>query len=204
MGGHNGGEVASQKGVEFFCRYAQENVPAHDFLTFMAQAVQFANSRVFALSQADPELSGMGATFSALVVDQGTAWIAHVGDSRVYSVKAGQISQLTVDHTFVNEMVRAGRLTEAEARTHPRRNIITRALGSHDEVAVDTYAHPLAAGEVLVLCSDGLTNMISDEELLALAAQPADPEARVSELINLSNQHGGVDNISVVLVDLER
>ncbi|MDR1532122.1 MAG: Stp1/IreP family PP2C-type Ser/Thr phosphatase [Clostridiales bacterium] len=216
MGGHRSGEVASQNAVELFRCYVLDNrrhnswqsqtegLQEDKLLDYMISGVNYANNAVYELSLTSFDLSGMGATFSACVIWDGRVYIAHVGDSRVYAAGGGKISQLTIDHTYVNEMVRSGRMNESEAKTHPKRNIITRALGVDPDLEVDGYVVPLDNTDIILLCSDGLSNMLTDEELCAVVVQNTDAERKVDELITLSNQRGGMDNISVVLVDMKR
>lgn len=208
MGGHNAGEIASGRSIGFFCGYV-ENAGRQsgqgDILDILVEGVTAANKTVYELSLSSGALSGMGATFSACVVAGGKLYAAHVGDSRVYIARPGQngrpgeLTQVSSDHTFVNEMVKAGEITKEQAKTHPRRNIITRALGIDAAVNVDGIVADVYAGDFLLICSDGLSNMVPDEALLRLALSEPSVEEKCGKLIELAKQNGGEDNISVVL-----
>jgi protein phosphatase len=137
------------------------------------------------------------------VVSGSKAYIAHVGDSRVYMVSAGRIEQLTIDHSYVNELVRAGQITEQIARNHPRKNELTRVLGVEPRAKIDGIVMD-ASGDYLLVCSDGLTNMLTDEEILGIVDGAGSLEAKTRNLIDAANNNGGLDNISAVLADLRR
>ena len=143
----------------------------------------------------------MGTTVVLAYIQGRRAYIGSVGDSRAYLVRGGRIMQLTDDHTFVNEQVRAGTLSPAEARRHPARNILTRAVGSQDEVEADLVEQDLEAGDLLILCSDGLTTMVDDHDILdVVRRQGGDPDRGCQALINLANERGGDDNITAILI----
>ena len=163
-------------------------------------AVRLAGKRIYDLAQAEPEYRGMGTTAVILVFLNGMAYLAHVGDSRGYLIRGGEITQRTEDHSWVNEQVMAGYLSDEQARTHPLRNVVTRALGGEAEVEVDIREVPVQPGDIFVLCSDGLTGMLRDEEILALLRQQPDLQAACQSLIDAANARGGADNITVVLV----
>ena len=204
MGGHRAGEVASQKAVRFFCDYARSKTCSPDeLLDFLISAVGYANEKVYEMSMREHSLYGMGATFSACVVSGAKLYIAHIGDSRVYLVSDGRISQLTIDHSYVNELVRAGRITENDARNHPRKNELTRVLGVEPGAKIDGIVYDADDG-VVVLCTDGLTNMLTDDEILMYIEERGSLETRTRRLIAAANENGGLDNISVILADLRR
>jgi protein phosphatase len=204
MGGHRAGEVASQKAIKFFCEYVcSRNSAPDELLDFLVSAVDYANDKVYDMSLRDHSLYGMGATFSVCAVSGGKLYIAHIGDSRVYLAADGRISQLTNDHSFVNELVRAGRLTEAAARSHPRKNELTRALGVEADEHIDGIVYEANSG-FLLLCSDGLTNMLTDGEILRIIKKEDTLEMKVRGLITAANENGGKDNISAILADLRR
>lgn len=202
MGGHNGGDVASRRAVATFCAYIQKSAAAPDgWLDLLVAAAGEANRIVFRDSIADPALSGMGTTLTACVIGGGKCEVVHIGDSRAYMITADRITQLTNDHSYVNEMVKAGQLTPSQAREHPKRNILTRVLGTGPDMDADGYVRALTPNATILLCSDGLTNMLTDEAIGDAAAADMDITARVRLLIDEANRHGGLDNISVVLID---
>src|SRR5271163_4678025 len=200
MGGAQAGEVASRIAVDSFDPGLQDPSEPELALATLAQA---ANARIHELSHANAEQAGMGTTLTAAYVGEEEVAIAHVGDSRAYCLRAGQLLRLTDDHSLVDELMRQGRLTPEEAVEHPQRSVITRALGPEDAVDVDTRSFRARAGDVYLLCSDGLTTMLGEAELLAvLLAHPRLSDAGEA-LIAAANHAGGRDNITVVLLRLE-
>jgi len=195
MGGHRAGEVASAVAIESL-RAAYVGGQRLD------EAVEAANAAVFAKAADDDALRGMGTTLTAVALeDDRTALLGHVGDSRAYLMRDGTVTQVTDDHSLVEQLVREGRLSPEEAQNHPQRAIITRALGVDAEVEVDTYRVDLKAGDRLLICSDGLTNMLSDETIAVTLRRHADPQQAADTLIDMANQAGGDDNITVVILD---
>ncbi len=200
MGGAQAGEVASRIAVESF-QLGLEN--ASDPELALADLALAANSRIHELSHANAEQAGMGTTLTAVYVGEQDVAIAHVGDSRAYCLREGQLLRLTDDHSLVDELMRQGRLTPEEAVEHPQRSVITRALGPEGTVEVDTRSFVARAGDVYLLCSDGLTTMLSEQQIAAaLIANPRLREAGEA-LIAAANDAGGRDNITVVLIRLE-
>lgn len=197
MGGHNAGEVASQAAVSEI-QHAYYQASSADPATRLSQAVHSANQAVHKLAQEDAHHQGMGTTVAAAVVHDRDLWVANVGDSRVYLVRSGQIRQITRDHSWVEEQVRAGVLTPAQARIHPQRNIITRAIGTSVRVEADFFTGTLQEDDVLVLCSDGLTGHLVDPEILEVVRQSA-PDQAARRLVELANARGGLDNITVIV-----
>ena len=169
MGGHKGGDVASQLALETI-----EGEPAAD----LAQRLRDANAAVFERSQSDRSVTGMGTTVTAVVVKGTSALFAHVGDSRAYLLRAGDLRQLTDDHTLVARMVKTGEITEAEAEVHPHRSVLTRALGTEPDVIVDEFDVALTDGDRLLLCSDGLTGMVTEEQIVAILSAAPEPAGR--------------------------
>jgi len=200
MGGAQAGEVASRIAVESF----QPGLPdASEPELALAALARDANTRIHELSHANAEHAGMGTTLTAVYVGEREVAIAHVGDSRAYCLRDGQLLRLTDDHSLVDELMRQGRLTPEEAVEHPQRSVITRALGPEGMVEVDTRSFRGRSGDVYLLCSDGLTTMISEEQIVStLVAHPRLPEAGEA-LIAAANDAGGRDNITVVLVRLD-
>ncbi len=202
MGGHRGGEVASAEALDAL----RDAFHGSDLDELMA-AVQSANQSVFDKAQADPELSGMGTTLCAVALIRGESGqslgVVNVGDSRVYLHSGGQLTQLSEDHSFVEALVRDGRLTRAQADVHPQRNVLTRALGIEPEVQIDAWLVTPRSGDRFLLCSDGLFNEMSDDELADVLAANSDPSAAAIELVARANASGGRDNITCVIVDVE-
>src|SRR5271163_4526867 len=200
MGGAQAGEVASRIAVESFKHGLDD--PAEPELALSALALE-ANSQIHELSHANAEQAGMGTTLTAIYVGEQDVAIAHVGDSRAYCLREGELLRLTDDHSLVDELVRQGRLTPEEAVEHPQRSVITRALGPEAVVDVDTRSFRARPGDVYLLCSDGLTTMIGEEQIAAvLLAHPQLRDAGEG-LIAAANEAGGRDNITVVLIRLE-
>lgn len=206
MGGHLAGEVASEIAVRCLERRLPDGQPNR--LDELVAAVAEANTEIYDSALADPERAGMGTTLTALAVvldehDGEALGVANVGDSRMYVVRHGRLRQVTVDHSFVQELVAEGAISRDEARTHPRRNIVTRALGIEPQVRVDSWTMPLIRGDRFVLCSDGLVDEVPDEVISELLTTHADdPDAAAHALVDAANTAGGRDNISVVVVDV--
>ena len=198
MGGHQAGDVASQTAVEMTSHeyYAD---PDTDIRSSLIRAIKKANEFIYQEAQRTATRAGMGTTIVAAVVRGRELYLANVGDSRAYMMRQGKVAQATRDHSFVAEQVRAGLLTLEEARAHPQRNVITRALGSRPEVKVDTYNGELHPGDALLLCTDGLSEYVREEGMLAVMSQ-LPPEKAVSRLIAMARDQGGSDNISALIV----
>jgi len=195
MGGHRAGEVASATAIETLKSAYADGRP-------LDQAVEAANAAVFSKAADDAALRGMGTTLTAVAVEDGrTALLGHVGDSRAYLMRDGAVTQVTDDHSLVEQLVREGRLSPEEAHHHPQRAIITRALGIDAQVEVDVYRVDLQPGDRLLICSDGLTNMLSDETIGVTLGRHADPQQAADTLVDMANQAGGDDNITVVVLD---
>jgi PPM family protein phosphatase len=200
MGGAQAGEVASRIAVESF-RYGLDDASQPE--AALATLALAANSRIHELSHSNAEQAGMGTTLTAVYVGDREVAIAHVGDSRAYCLREGDLLRLTDDHSLVDELLRQGRLTPEEAVEHPQRSVITRALGPEGTVEVDTRSFRARPGDVYLLCSDGLTTMLSEEEIAdALRSHPRLRDAGEA-LIAAANEAGGRDNITVVLLRLE-
>jgi protein phosphatase len=201
MGGARAGEVASRTAVELFAAGLDDRIPTPE--ERLARRVQDANERIHALSREDSRRAGMGTTITAVHVGGEELAIAHVGDSRAYCLRDGVLTMLTEDHSLVGELVRQGKLTSQEAEDHPQRSIITRALGPEPLVLVDTMTVRARAGDVYLLCSDGLTSMIGDDRVHAVLTRASTLKQAAGDLIAAANDAGGRDNITVVLLRLE-
>jgi protein phosphatase len=200
MGGAQAGEVASRIAVESFEPGLPET--SHPELE-LAELARAANARIHELSHSNAEHAGMGTTLTAVYVGEQEVAIAHVGDSRAYCLRDGQLLRLTDDHSLVDELLRQGRLTPEEAVEHPQRSVITRALGPEGKVEVDTRSFRARAGDVYLICSDGLTTMISEEQIAAALLAHTRLRDAGEALIAAANQAGGRDNITVLLIRLE-
>ena len=200
MGGAQAGEVASKIAVEAFEQGLPDDGSPEERL---ARRVQDANRLIYERSVTEHEQAGMGTTLTAALLAEEQLAIAHVGDSRAYLFRDGALQRLTSDHSLVGELVRQGKLTEEQAEEHPQRSIITRALGPEPTVEVDTWTYPVRAGDVLLLCSDGLTSMITEERIADVLNTSADLRLAADRLIDEANAAGGRDNITVVLFRLE-
>jgi serine/threonine protein phosphatase PrpC len=197
MGGAQAGEVASRIAAGAFERRGRLNdeQPAEGQLEQIAQA---ANGEIHRLAQEDSSRAGMGTTLTAAMLRGNEVSLGHVGDSRAYVLRDGQLKRLTKDHSLVEELRRQGRLTEEQAEEHPQRSIITRALGPEPNVNVDTMTFPAKDGDVFLLCSDGLTTMVSDDEIREILASARSLRSAVKELVDAANRGGGRDNITAV------
>ena len=200
MGGHNAGDVASRMAIEGVIGAMQGSSGEDD--RRLVAAVRQANEAIYAAAGEDYERSGMGTTVVAVWLRPTRLVVAHVGDSRLYRLRDGAIDALTRDHSQVQELVDRGILTPAQARASTRRNFLSRALGTDPDVTIDSAAHTPAAGDVYLLCSDGLTNMVEDEEIVSLVRDAASLDAAAEALVALANERGGRDNISVALARL--
>ena len=201
VGGAQAGEIASRLAAATL----EERVATALGEETLVTLIHEANDRIYARAVGDSEAAGMGTVVTALLVDEaaGTVAIGHVGDSRAYRVRDETLEQLTPDHSLVGELVRAGRLSTEEAEQHPHRSVITRAVGTEPVVEVHTATIPATPGDLYLICSDGLTDLVRDEQILELiAAVEGDPEAAVQSLVDAANTAGGIDNITVVLFEI--
>ncbi len=203
MGGHNAGEVASQSAVKFIADKLravlsdgdEEGIPA-----VLTDAIDKANQKVYKMSTESTAHRGMGTTVVAAYISEGTAYIANVGDSRAYAVSKDGISQITTDHSIVEELVKSGTITHEEARVHPRRNIITRAVGTEEDIRTDVFEYEYSKGDVMLLCSDGLSSMLDDSEIENIINSEDNSEKTVCSLVDAAKERGGLDNITVVCI----
>jgi PPM family protein phosphatase len=197
MGGHRGGATASRLATEVVKRQYLES-DTTDPAAALREALTRANARIHTEAQSNPELRGMGTTTSALVLRNNQAWFAHVGDSRIYRVRNGEIEQITEDHSLVASMVREGLLTTKEAENHPRRNVLQRSMGVAEEVEIDVRGpFDLQVGDVFILCSDGLHGVVKEEEIKEQAGLPLDEAA--DRYVKLALERGAPDNVTVLV-----
>ena len=201
MGGAQAGEVASRLTAAAFREYHEaDDLPPEERVQAI---IQEANRRIYDRAHADSGFSGMGTTVTAALLLGGRVTIGHVGDSRAYRIRDGALEQLTDDHSLVGDLMRSGRLTPEEADAHPQRSVITRALGTDPEVDVDTVTVDAAPGDLFLLCSDGLTTMVGDEDILGVLAAAPTLDDAARELVRAANTGGGEDNVTVVLFRIE-
>ena len=212
MGGHASGEIASKMAVdamrEFFAATASDPERTWPYKMDRSKGyeenrlitgIKLANLRIYESAQRDPRQRGMGTTIVALFAVEDSIYVAHVGDSRVYRLREGTLEQLTEDHSLLNDYIKMKRLTPEEIANFPHKNVIVRALGMKDTVKVDTRFERPKAGDVYVLCSDGLSGPVTDEMMLEILDSTGDLRAAATKLINRANENGGPDNITVVL-----
>ena len=206
MGGHKAGEIASGYSVEIFADFiksrTEEEINADNLLDTIVEGVLLCNTKLYEKSKENESFEGMGTTFTCAAIEKGTLYIAHVGDSRAYMYRKGKLKQLTRDHSFVMEMVKQGKLTLEEAHNHPNRNVITRAVGSEKTILVDTVVERLEPEDKILLCSDGLTNMVSDTQIAEILNKNENLETETEKLIDTANNMGGIDNISAIIIDM--
>lgn len=199
MGGARAGEVASRIAIETL---ADGVAPDSGTETHLAETARAANRKIHELGETDESLRGMGTTFTAALVEDGAVVVGHVGDSRLYRLRDGELDQLTRDHSLVEELVRRGELEPDEAASHPQRAILTRALGPDADVEVETFTCPAKEGDVYLLCSDGLTTMLDATEIADIVRAGDSLDATAAALVGAANEAGGRDNITVVLFRL--
>ena len=214
MGGHAAGEVASKIAVdainEFVClTWGDKDITwpfgLDDSISYdgnrLKTAVRYANRKVLEATREKTEYEGMATTVAAVLLDGSTANLAHVGDSRIYRVRGSELVQLTADHSWINEQIQSGLISADQARTHPLRNVVTRALGGKADCQVEMQAHEMQPGDILLLCSDGLTTMIPDDEIASLVQNAhGDLGEAARSLVAAANERGGEDNITVLLI----
>jgi protein phosphatase len=199
MGGAQAGEVASRLAAAAL----KESGASTGGEQRIVDLIQEANRRVYDRSNTDPNTSGMGTTMTVALVENGRVAFGHVGDSRAYLIRAGAMEQVTEDHSLVNELLKSGKLSPEEAESHPQRSVITRALGTDPDVDVDTFTIDAENGDVFLLCSDGLTDMVDEQQILDLVEQNRpDMDAALKALVRAANRGGGEDNITVVAFEI--
>lgn len=196
MGGHRAGEVASGTALAVLREYP---FGSGDPAAQLEAAVQAAHARVRELAGADPSLSGMGTTLTAALVAEGRVVVAHVGDSRLYLWREGELRQITADHSMAAELLRAGQIDEAAARSHPHRHMLTRAVGALEELRVDLSEFPLETGDGLLLCTDGLSSLVDEDDMLRVLREQPTAQAAADALVELALARGGTDNVTVVV-----
>ena len=208
MGGHQAGEEASRYAADemvnlvieaskFFDKYSDEQING-----FLKNAVNKINKKIYGLSSEIDKMSGMGTTIVACIIYKDRCYVANVGDSRLYKY-SGSIEQVTNDHSYVSELVRMGVITSEQARNHPNKNVITKAVGTEKNVTPDIFNKKIAPGDILLLCSDGLTNMVTDDVISEIISSNDNIETSAIKLVEIAKKNGGTDNITVVLLEVD-
>lgn len=203
MGGYKGGEIASKMATEAVKEYVHLNFPKTEglkerILELVRQAAIYANKVVFDKSKEVEELEGMGTTLEICLIYNNKAYIGHIGDSRIYRIRKGVMRKLTKDHSYVQKLVEDGTITREEANVHPKKNMLIKALGCTEEIEPDVMVKGLVKDDILLMCTDGLTNMVKEEEIFTiLKSDLKDPS---EELIKKANENGGLDNITAVII----
>lgn len=199
MGGHQAGDFASSYSVKKFLESVSLSLQKHPHKIFQ-DAIRYANKELIEKSRSNPDLKGMGTTMVVLTIVGDKAYVANVGDSRLYLLE-DELTQITIDHSLVQEMIRIGELTKENARNHPDKNIITRAVGAGKDINVDFFEFHITRESVLLMCSDGLSNMVDDVQIAALLKSVRMPEKAGKKLIETANRNGGKDNIAVIVIN---
>ena len=201
MGGHNAGELASSLAVEYAAEQAKEkDFTGKNCASQITRIMDEANKLVYSKSLQDIAHVGMGTTMIMAVVTDSEINIGHVGDSRVYILRKGELERITTDHSLVEELLQSGAITTEEAENHPSKNVITKALGCEPKINIDNYKRKIENGDKMLLCSDGLTNMVKEQEIRTVLTGTKDPEEAVDKLIEKANNYGGEDNVTAVAV----
>ncbi len=206
MGGHAAGEVASEMAVQIIARGLDGILGKTDTdaAQIMSKAIIQSNAEIYQRTMDEPEKRGMGTTATAMVINGNRFILGQVGDSRAYVYRETQLAQVTKDHSYVQEQVDAGNLTPEQARTHPYSNVITRCVGANADVIPDIYLGTVETEDVILLASDGLTGMLEDQELLAILEEAEAPAKTVDNLVSEANRRGGLDNITVIVVRIDK
>ncbi len=203
MGGYNGGEVASKLATESLKKYIQNNFESIEkskekILELIGNAMEYANMVVYEKSKEEKELEGMGTTLEVCLIYNNKVYLGHVGDSRIYRIRKEVIRKLTKDHSYVQQLVEDGKITREEATNHPKKNMLTKALGCTPYVEPDIRARNVEKGDIIIMCSDGLTNMVTEQEIFEAVKENAEKAPEV--LVQKANNAGGYDNITVVTI----
>ena len=203
MGGYKGGEIASKLAVESAARYIKSNFSSNlmekeEILKLVENAVEYANMVVYEKSKEVEELEGMGTTLEICLIYNNKAYIGHVGDSRIYRIRKDVIRKLTKDHSYVQKLIEDKKITREEAKYHPKKNMLTKALGCTPYVEPDIRARNFEKGDIFIMCSDGLTNMVDEKQIYDIVTR--DIEKAAEELVNEANAAGGYDNITVIII----
>lgn len=204
MGGYKGGEIASKVAITAVSKYIIEKfdeIPKdkQSILNLVEDSIEFANSAIYEESEQDEELQDMGTTLEVVLIYKNRVYIGHIGDSRVYRVRKNRMKKITTDHSYVEKLIQDGEITREEAYNHPKKNLLIKALGTDEEACPDMIYTVLNKNDVILICSDGLTNMVREEEILEVVKEPNENCADI--LVEEANLAGGLDNITVLVID---
>lgn len=207
MGGHKAGEVASKMAIdiikeEIFDEVDAEKIEENKLINLIKKAIETANIEIFNTSKRKEEYSGMGTTVTMAYVLKNKVFIGQIGDSRAYLFRGDKLIQLTEDHSLVAELLKKGSITKEEAERHPQKNIITRAVGTENTIDIDVVVEELYREDIILLCTDGLTNMVEDNQIKRILLKEKDVQTTCNELVDLANKNGGFDNITVIAVKI--
>lgn len=205
MGGYKGGEIASKVAITAVSKYITEKFDSiakdkNSILDLLEDAIIFANSAIYEESEQDEELQDMGTTLEVLIIYKQKVYIGHVGDSRIYRIRKNNMKKITTDHSYVEKLIQDGEITREESYNHPKKNLLIKALGTDEEVEPDLIYTVLNKNDMIIICSDGLTNMIKEEEILDIVLNNSS-ENVVEVLVDEANEAGGLDNITVIFID---
>lgn len=201
MGGHQAGEIASRLAVETVAEHLRKVGPS-DLGSSLYEAVMLANEQVYRQSIARPDYNGMGTTLTAMLKTNGHVKIVHIGDSRAYLLRDGNLTLLTDDHTFVGQLLRLGEITERQAKIHPQRHLLTKALGTAEAISLELSEYQVQEGDILLLCTDGLTNEVYDEEIRDMIVSNKEIKQALDGLVRLALERGGQDNITGIIIKI--
>lgn len=202
MGGHNAGEVASKMAIREIEDFFKDHQRDRDFIIsreYIGQLISHINMKIYERANSEPHLKGMGTTLTLIIHFKRTIHIAHIGDSRAYRINNQEIQQLTEDHSLVAGLIKEGKITKEEAQVHPQKNVITRALGTDIEIQADVYRYKISDGETIMICSDGLTNSLTEAEIKNIVNRNDSLQKAADDLVEQANISGGRDNITVIL-----
>ena len=205
MGGYKGGEIASKVAITAVYKFITEKFEEiskdkDSILDLLEDAIAFANSAIYEESEQDEELQDMGTTLEVLLIYKNKVYIGHIGDSRIYRIRKNNMKKITTDHSYVEKLIQDGEITREESYNHPKKNLLIKALGTDEEVEPDLIYTVLSKNDILIICSDGLTNMISEEEIFKIVRE-TNSENVVEVLVEEANEAGGLDNITVIFID---
>lgn len=203
MGGYKGGEIASKLATESIQKYIYANFEKNknsreEIVNLIKEAIKFANSQVFEEAKKDQELTGMGTTLDICLIYNSKLYVGHVGDSRVYRIRKDFLRRITKDHSYVQKLIEDGTITKEEAYHHPKKNMLIKALGCEEHVEPDVYVKTFLANDILLMCTDGLTNMIKENEIYNIIKE--NPQEATNALIKKANENGGLDNITAIVI----
>lgn len=203
MGGHNAGEIASQKASEYLFEYLHAKGDSIVDANILKKAVIFSNNKLLKTSKENPELAGMGTTFTCALIRGNKVIVAHIGDTRAYKISKDSIVQITEDHTVSNQLYKLGKISKKELRDHKSKHILIKALGTIENLTPDIYDEDFEKETYLLICSDGLTDQVNDKEIFTIVNENKKLETIVEKLIGKANDCGGIDNVSIVCIKFE-